>query len=153
MASIDRVDPVILGHVLAEHRELFTLMTCLRSSFAAEGPPTRERVDAILSALGTLREHLHCHFEQEERGGFLEDSIARMPRLAPAVASILRQHPALLAELDALAGRLRAAGVSAEGWDRADRDFEVFWRNMMDHERRENAALQEGYNEDLGLVD
>jgi hypothetical protein len=43
--------------------------------------------------------------------------------------------------------------VSAEGWDRADRDFEVFWRNMMDHERRENVALQEGYNEDLGLVD
>ncbi|NDC63639.1 MAG: hypothetical protein EBZ59_06555 [Planctomycetia bacterium] len=153
MAAMDRVDPVILGHVLAEHRELFNLMVGLRSAFAAKEPPSRGRVDETLAMLARLGDHLRSHFAQEERGGFLEDSVARMPRLAATVDSILRQHPALLAELDGLSERLRAAGPTATDWERARRDFEAFAADMSAHEQQENAALQEGYNEDLGLVD
>ncbi|MFM8494234.1 MAG: hypothetical protein ACKOEM_01735 [Planctomycetia bacterium] len=153
MAMTDRPDPIILGHVLAEHRELFTRMQGLKSAFSAPQPATTARAADACAALADLREHLRVHFEQEEQGGFLEESIARMPRLAPAAAAIMRQHPALLAELDALIETLARGDISAETWARAGRDFEHFSTTMQAHERSENAVVQEGYNEDLGLLD
>ena len=70
MASIDRSDPVILSHVLAEHRELFCQMMAVRSAIGDKAAFSRDRVETILAALYALREHLHCHFEQEEGGAF-----------------------------------------------------------------------------------
>lgn len=153
MASINRSDPIILGHVLAEHRELFTRMQSVRGTLEDRRPPTAERFAGLRTAIADLREHLRAHFEQEERGGFLEESIARMPRLAPAATAIMRQHPALLGELDTLIERLAGGDISSEAWDRAGRDFERFSASMTAHERSENAVVQEGYNEDLGLLD
>jgi hypothetical protein len=155
MASIDRPDPVILGHVLAEHRELFAQMSAVRSALAGggDGVPTPSRAEAIVAALQSLREHLRSHFEQEETGGFMEESIARMPRLSGAVKAILRQHPSLLAELDALIESVSTRNLSPEDWIRAGRAFEQFSANMAVHERDENRVVQEGYNEDLGLVE
>ena len=153
MASIDRSDPVILGHVLAEHRELFCQMTAVRSAFADKAAVSQDRVDATLVTLHALQEHLRCHFEQEEEGGFLEESIARMPRLGPAVAAIMKQHPSLLAELDALIKLLSAGDSSPATWEQASRGYECFAAHMQAHERTENAVVQEGYNEDLGLLD
>jgi len=153
MSQIDRSDPVILGHVLAEHRELFAQTMAVRSALCATHTPTHEDVAAILAALRLLREHLRSHFEQEECGGFLEESIARMPRLAQAATAILGQHPGLLAELDRLIDRLATGDISAAAWRRAGHDFEAFSANMSAHERSENAVVQEGYNEDLGLLD
>lgn len=153
MAAIDRSDPVILNHVLAEHRELFTRMQSLKTAFAALQRPTRARVAQVRTALADLREHLRIHFEQEEQGGFLEESIARMPRLAAAATAIMRQHPGLLAQLDALIERLGTGDIRAEAWARAGRDYEHFSTTMTAHERSENAVVQEGYNEDLGLLD
>jgi hypothetical protein len=153
MASIDRSDPVILGHVLAEHRDLFNLMLSVRSAFATAEPPTPDRRAAVLAYLHQLRQHLAEHFAQEEQGGFLEESVARMPRLSAAVRSILGQHPSLLAELDGVIRELDATPAAAASWNRADRAFEVFSAHMTAHERRENAVVQEGYNEDLGLME
>jgi len=155
MASIDRSDPVILGHVLAEHRELFCQMSAIRSAFGGTAAPTRHHVERLIGAVSGLREHLRSHFTQEEEGGFLEESIARMPRLAAAATAIMKQHPALLAELDGLVLRLRemlAPGdLSAAAWQQAGRDYECFAAHMQAHERSENAVVQEGYNEDLDL--
>ncbi len=153
MASIDRSDPVILGHVLVEHRDLFNLMSSVRSAFAAETASTPDRQAVLLSMLHQLRDHLHDHFAQEEEGGFLEEAVTRMPRLSAAVRSILRQHPDLLAELDRVIGVLESATVPAESWSQASDAFEVFSAHMAAHERSENAVVQEGYNEDLGLVE
>ncbi len=150
MAAIDRSDPIILGHVLAEHRELFTRMQTLKMAFA-DRRRIAERRPGIRAALVDLRQHLQTHFEQEEHGGFLEESIARMPRLAPAATAIMQQHPALLAELDALIAQLAGDDGSPEAWAAAGRDFEHFAATMREHERSENAVVQEGYNEDLGL--
>jgi hypothetical protein len=155
MTSIDRPDPVILGHVLAEHRELFCQMSAVRTAFAArhDGASARNAADAIAAALRSLREHLRCHFEQEETGGFMEESIARMPRLSGAVKAILRQHPALLAELDALIEGISGRPLTPDDWNQAGRAFEQFAANVAAHERDENRVVQEGYNEDLGLLD
>jgi len=70
-----------------------------------------------------------------------------------AVKEVLAEHPGLLAELDALIRGLPRHDISQASWDEANRDFEAFARHLMAHERSENAIVQEGYNEDLGLTD
>lgn len=144
MATPDRTDPVILGHILAQHRELHELIVAARVAFAA-GPA------AARAALGELRRHLAAHFLQEERGGFLEESITRLPRLTAAAAAALSEHPGLLAELDGLIERLAVPDIPRSSWSRAGRDFEDFCGHLLAHERNENAVVQEGFNEDLGL--
>ena len=153
MASIDRSDPVILGHVLAEHRDLFKLMTTVRAAFATTAIPTPAHRDSLIAALRDLRTHLAAHFVQEERGGFLEESVARMPRLSKRVRAILDQHPDLLAELDRMIEGLQSASFGPAAWARADHAFGAFTEHMTAHERSENSVVQEGYNEDLGLVE
>jgi hypothetical protein len=69
------------------------------------------------------------------------------------VGAIMRQHPLLLAELDRIIAGLSSSGGEAESWRQAGSDFEAFTTHMREHERNENAVVQEGYNEDLGLVD
>jgi hypothetical protein len=162
MASMNRSDPVILGHVLAEHRDLFHLMHSVQSRLAMAGlpgPPSPESRADVLESLHHLREHLGDHFAQEELGGFLEEAMTRIPRLSAAVRSIVAQHPALLAELDRVIDQLTIVEKSGEGaggaksWSAAVHAFEAFAAHMAAHERSENAVVQEGYNEDLGLVE
>ena len=153
MASIDRSDPVILGHVLAEHQDLFNRLTAARKAFAAEEPPATARVASLQTCLSSLRDHLNEHFTQEDRGGFLEEAVARMPRLGSAVAGLVAEHPALLAELDKIIASLPSSGKSSAAWQQAGHSFSAFADRMLAHERSENAVVQEGYNEDLGLVD
>ena len=105
---------------------------------------------ALRAALESLRDHLRAHFRQEEAGGFLEESIARMPRLSAAVRTVMADHPALLAELDDLIAILAKAD-SAAAWDQIAAAAERFAHHLLDHDRNETAVVQEGYNEDLGL--
>jgi len=153
MNSIDRSDPVILGRILADHRELFGQLSAVRTAFTQTARPMPTDVAAIQGSLGSLREYLRIHFEQEEEGGFMEESIARMPRLATAVQLILKQHPALLAEIDALIATLTPEICTPAVWAQAGSMFEQFSAQMLDHERSENTVVQDGYNEDLGLTD
>lgn len=153
MASIDRSDPIILGHVLAEHHDLFNRMCAVRHAFAAERRPEPEQAPALTECLRSLRDHLESHFRQEERGGFLEEAVARMPRLHASVTALIAEHPALMNELDTIIGGLPSSLESVEAWHQAGRAFETFATNMLAHERNENAVVQEGYNEDLGLLD
>ncbi|MFM8733890.1 MAG: hemerythrin domain-containing protein [Pirellulales bacterium] len=151
MFSNPRIDPVILGHILGQHRELHAQVLALRAAFAAR--PDASRLDAVRRMLLALRDHLQGHFEQEEQGGFMEESIARMPRLSSAVRDVMADHPRLLAELDALLERLPVGDVSRVAWDEASRDFDSFAEHLLLHERNEHAVVQEGYNEDLGLFE
>jgi len=152
MSSLDRADPVIMGHVLAQHRELHELLVEARAAFTGTaGGPTAAAT--AQRRLAVLREYLARHFAQEEAGGFLEESLARMPRLSRAVRDVLAEHPGLLAEIDGLLERLTARDIGMEAWRQAGRDFEAFASRLLAHERNENAVVQEGYNEDLGLVD
>lgn len=151
MSSIERADPAILGHVLAEHRDLFRLITLVRKAFAADAPDTD--LETTLNLLRELRQHLHDHFLQEEEGGFLEEAVTRVPRLSQAMREIVGQHPGLLSELDNLIAALARSGTAGKAWPEARRAFDAFAAHLQAHERSENAVVQAGYNEDLGLVD
>lgn len=155
MPSIDRPDPVILGHLLSEHRELFQQLSALRAMLAAESPPGCERLREIVQAVAALRGHLADHFRAEESGGFIEEAVARMPRLGSAATEVLGQHRDLLADLDRMVDRFADVGEApcTEAWRGMHEAFDAFMRRMQAHERAENAVVQQGYNEDLGLDD
>jgi hypothetical protein len=152
MHRATRVDPVILGHLLGQHRDLHARLLALRADFAADAthaPP----LDAIRHRLTDLRDHLCDHFDQEEQGGFLEESIARMPRLSAAAREVVAEHPQLLAELDALLADLPVGDIREEVWQVAGHGFATFTDHLLAHERNENAVVQQGYNEDFGFGD
>jgi len=147
---LDRTDPTLVNHVMAEHNELFRRVTDLRSRLAGAAP-TPAVVAATVADLAELRRHLATHFAREEEGGLLEESVARLPRLAAAAGGVLRQHPGLLGRLDALVARLAAGNAGA--WTAGAADFAAFAAALHDHERAENAVFQEGHVEDLDLDD
>lgn len=153
MPSLDRPDPVIMGHLLAEHRELFQLISRAKQAFADTGRPLAKRREFAHATVESLREHLSDHFAQEERGGFLEEAVTRVPRLGRRMEEILQQHPPLLAELDSLTAALADSQLDATDWREISQQFETFVGHLQAHERNENAVVQEGYNEDLGLAD
>jgi len=153
MIPSGRVDPVILGHLLGQHRDLHARLLALRADFAPVHDAGHAPVKAIRDRLEDLRDHLRDHFVQEEQGGFLEESIARMPRLSMAAREVMADHPRLLAELNTLLDKLPAQDVRDASWDEAAHGFAAFTEHLLAHERNENAVVQQGYNEDLGLVD
>jgi hypothetical protein len=147
--ALERTDPALVNHIMAEHRELFRRLCDLRTRLSTTTPATAAAVTAAVADLEDLRHHLAGHFTREEAGGFLEESVARLPRLAGAATAVLGQHHGLLARLDALIARLSRDGARA--WPDAARSFEDFTHAMQAHEREENAVFQAGYVEDLGL--
>jgi hypothetical protein len=151
MAGLNRADPVIMGHILSQHRELHELLVTVRHAFAASSAAVPDRPAILHDGLVELRDHLQGHFRQEEAGGFMEESLARMPRLARAAREVLGQHRGLLTEIDRLIATLPASDAPPSEWTRAAADFELLTTHLLDHERQENAVVQEGYNEDLGL--
>ena len=78
-----------------------------------------------------------------------------MPRLGSAATEVLGQHGALLTDLDRIVDRFADAGEApcAAAWRDMHEAFDVFMHRMQAHERAENAVVQQGYNEDLGLDD
>jgi hemerythrin len=154
MTPSGRVDPVILGHLLGQHRDLHARLLALRADFAPEHDAGGHApVKSIRDRLKELRDHLRDHFVQEEQGGFLEESIARMPRLSVAAREVVAEHPRLLAELDTLVDKLPTQDVRDDSWDEAARGFAAFTEHLLAHERNENAVVQQGYNEDFGFGD
>ena len=153
MIPSGRVDPVILGHLLGQHRDLHARLLALRADFAPDHDAGHAKVKAIRDRLLELRDHLRDHFVQEEQGGFLEESIARMPRLSVAAREVVAEHPRLLAELDTLVDNLPTQEVRDDSWDEAAHGFAAFTEHLLAHERNENAVVQQGYNEDFGFGD
>lgn len=153
MKATDRSDPVILGHVLGEHRELHAAIAAVRCLLEKGAVSPDACSDDLVAALNSLRHHLADHFAKEEQGGFLEESVARVPRLSKAVAGIMADHPRLLAEIDALIESIPTTAMPPEAWRSCGVGFDRFAGHLVAHERNENSVVQEGYNEDLGLVD
>ncbi|MFM8579176.1 MAG: hypothetical protein ACKOCN_10315 [Planctomycetaceae bacterium] len=158
MLANDRPDQGVLGHVLCEHRDLHAALSAVRSLLREPERGDGTAAERLKGEVIHLREHVSSHFHQEEQGGFMEESAVRLPRLARRVREVLAEHPLLLAELDGFVAESRALSdkplAGRQGtWKRLAARFEAFSRRLLDHERQENAVVQEGYNEDFGLVE
>lgn len=132
-----------------EHNLLEQLLVNIRAELDRE-PASRKQIVPLLSELADLAE---AHFAHEEEGGFMQEAIARAPRLAVRAEAIRREHEHLLEAVQKL-HILASSGVESDGWWNTVRtDFTAFADRMFVHEAKEKAIVQEAFTDDLGEGD
>ena len=144
-----------LAHIAAEHRDLEQRATRLFQL-------VKQRIDEdalpvamaeLTLNLQELRDLMQYHFAQETAGGYLEEAVARLPRLAGAADAVERQHPELLCDSSALLESAKTAQPSIDAWKQLGVGVARFTDELLAHEIEENRILQEGFNEDPALFD
>jgi hypothetical protein len=144
-----------LAHIAVEHRDLARRASQL---FHLVRRPIEER--ALPAALADLATHLRDlsdlmrrHITQETAGGYLEEAVARVPRLAGDADAIERQHPDLLRDVAALVDVSEKATPSLDIWKQIGGAVAQFAGKLLAHETEESRILQQGFNADPALFD
>lgn len=94
-----------------------------------------------------LQSELAEHFAEEERVGFVPQALARAPRLSRRARDIVLQHERLRVALSRVAAKLQR---STTDWEDVERSFLDFTDALREHERAENALIDEALKDDLG---
>ena len=105
--------------------------------------------DAARRAVIRLREELEKHFELEERGGYLDEVLARAPEHAKAVADLLGEHNRMRGELATLLACVLVARSRGDARHELDRLLD----GLAVHERREHELVQLALAVDVGSGD
>ena len=105
------------------------------------------------SELGQLRDQMESHFLLEAMGGYLEEAVARLPRLAHEAMLLEHQHVQLIAEVESLMELAAESPISAASWRQLGERYAAFAQRMLDHEAAEGRVLQEGFNEDAAVFE
>ena len=109
-----------LTHIAAEHRGLerraTQLIQLVRRPIEDGALPTA--LAELTTNLRDLRDLLRRHIAQEMTGGYLEEAVARVPRLARDADAIERQHPDLLRDAAALVNIAKNSTPSLDAWKR-----------------------------------
>jgi hypothetical protein len=144
-----------LANIVAEHRNL--QQRCKQLRQLVSQPREEAGLTAAICELSLqvreLRDLLKLHLVREAAGGYLEEAVARVPRLSPEADAVERQHPELLRELAALIEAVKTARPSLDNWARIGRTVERFVVGLLAHESAENQILQQGFNEDPAIFD
>jgi hemerythrin len=134
-----------------EHARLHQLLDDCRAQLALPTGPTATTAEKLQTHLTDLYEHLARHFAHEEHGGWLDEAVIRLPRLATQLTALEKQHATLLERLAELIRKVQTIANEAVAWQTVAADFEGFARQLLAHEACEERILQQGFNEDLGL--
>lgn len=154
MSGISR-DAQSLLHLASEHREMERRV---RQLFRLVEKPLEEiqmpaaALDLHLH-LREMRERMKRHFAEEAAGGYLEEAVARMPKLAVDADAVERQHPQLLRDLADLTESAAVIRSSSDAWNQIGIVVRRVAGDVLAHERAENRILQQGFNEDSDLFD
>jgi hypothetical protein len=144
-----------LAHIAAEHRDLDRRIK--RLWHHVRQPIDENLLPAALAELVLHLQELHDvmnhHFEAEAAGGYLEEAVARVPRLARAADAIEGHHPELLRDVSKLVESAKNAKPSIETWEQMRVVFARFAGKLLAHETVENRILQQGFNGDPALFD
>jgi hypothetical protein len=131
-----------LSHLRAEHTRIRrAIQGVQREMDSAQQANDRLR---ITRAMLDLRRTLVHHFDQEERGGCLEEAASFCPSVATDVQAIQRQHLGLLSLLDHLIARSREL-VGERDLSLLVAAFNDFIRLLRSHELAENRLLQTAF--------
>lgn len=136
-----------------EHARLHQLLGACRAHLDNATRLTPAIAAGLLPHLTALQEHLATHFAHEEQGGWLEEAVIRLPRLAKQWTRLEKQHANLLRRLDDLVRQTKATANAAALGNGLARDFAAFTQQLLAHEACEERILQQGLNEDLDLCD
>ena len=142
---------VLVQQVRTEHRELHQRVRQMRDQFTAlRGPLVSAVASADLrQALEALREYVIHHFSQEESGGWLEEAVVRMPKLAHELTLLENQHQPLLTQLNQLVDKVPTGESTLSAWKHTAEEFEQFVRDLFAHEAGEEKILQIGLNQEI----
>jgi hypothetical protein len=132
-----------------EHEELSFRLTQFREVLA------RRKINplALLDCIDALSDVVNTHFAHEEVGGYFEQIVERVPHLLRKVEALKQQHQAFRQSLAELHGLANKDSHSPKYWERLEMHFQDFWERFGEHERTENALLQETYERDMGDSD
>jgi hypothetical protein len=144
-----------LLHLASEHREMERRARQL--VHLVEKPLEEIQIPAatldLQLHLRELRERLKRHFAEEAAGGYLEEAVARMPKLATDADAVERQHPQLLRDLAALTESAAVVRSSSDAWNQIGIVVRRVAGDVLAHEMAENRIVQQGFNEDPDLFD
>lgn len=141
-----------LHEIKAVHHQLWRIISELRGRLESPLPPSIAP-QQFLQLFEQLRDGLGLHFTLEEACGYFDNPVLASPRLSHESLLLRAQHRALYLEISELVER------AARDYDRkreADwitmvaKAFMRFYRRFEKHEARENALIQQAYEEDLG---
>lgn len=135
----------------AEHRELHGVLHKAEQAWRAceaNGCRPADRCE-LCEAMVDLKDHLVHHFAQEEDGGYLEEALTAAPRLGATADKLLAQHPLLLVHCEELVERLKVAATDPTERRKLHEEFVALRKQLLEHERGENAVMQEAYHVNL----
>ena len=138
-----------IEHIADEHVNLRALLEEIRETLSRQ----EATCAAVAARLAELSEDLFSHFAHEEEGGYFSEVISVAPRLKDEVDSLLEQHPRLRQHLEQMLRHTEGGTPSKQWWDEAQAQFEEFTARLVEHEKRENALLQEAFSRDVGTAD
>jgi iron-sulfur cluster repair protein YtfE (RIC family) len=139
-----------IGRLQAEHADLKRLVEEIDQALAAR----TATVEEVGHLLGQLGDRLVKHFSHEEEGGYFADALSHAPQLIAKANQLLAQHPKMCAQVRTFVTEIGPPASPTEVWWRETaRRFAAFRDELLGHERRENALLQEAYTRDLGSHD
>lgn len=133
-----------------EHKHLQELFADIQSEFAAA---VAGRPNELNSLFADLVEVLDQHFHHEEEGGYFNEIVINLPRLAVIVDRLKRQHGVLLDTANVMRLRLLRPKDSVVSLRAMQVEFDEFIRQCREHECCEDDLVQEAYWQDIGALD
>lgn len=103
----------------------------------------------LLARLAELEATVARHFADEQEEGVLEEAACRRPGVGPRVEQLCRQHPVLLARLQALVDLLREGMTLSRLPDKFLERFTRFADDLRTHEQEENRLLEAAFGVSL----
>ena len=150
MNELQNCTPYV-AHLRAEHRRLHADLLQIERNWAAALTATGDQRPQIVAALEQLRGELVRHFDEEDEGGCLEEAVSRCPSLGPEADRIEREHPELLAELNAILADLAdlRGKQPAPSLDELHARFKQLVVKLHAHEAAENRLLEQAFGEQV----
>jgi hypothetical protein len=131
-----------LTRLQAEQRRVHELLSEARTQIES-GKSASYKLLGAGQTLEKLRAELQRHFSEEERGGCLDEAVARAPCLASEASRLMGEHAELLHALDHLIelvmgpARMRGAKLETE--------FARLCHRLEEHEVKEFSLLQRSF--------
>lgn len=132
-----------------EHADLRELLARIQRALHVRHPNRSE-----ISTLVRLLSHMiREHFSHEESGGYFADAIEVAPQLHARAEQLLREHPAILAQLVAFEESVAGGRETEPCWPSLEGMLTRFIESLAAHEAAENALLQQAHGHDIGTKD
>jgi iron-sulfur cluster repair protein YtfE (RIC family) len=132
-------------HLRAEHKRLREWLLSIEQQWPMERPCPAEAILNLLDSLSALRGELAHHFEEEERGGCLEEAVSHQPSLSHEATRLEQEHPVLLEQLERMIEKLSAVSSAMESAGTIEKNFRRFAEQLHAHETAENRILEESF--------